>query len=73
MLSLPCGLNLNVQNYPSLVSELGTNTTEKQVACGKHRIPKSSGLFATDSPMPYRGLSLWVLGRAHDPLAHFRN
>lgn len=47
---LPCGLNLDVQNHPSLVSELGNKATEKQVTCGKHRIPKSSGLFATDTP-----------------------
>lgn len=47
---LLCGLNLDVQNHPSLVSDLGNKATKKQVAHGKHRTPKSSGLFATDPP-----------------------
>lgn len=70
---LLCGLNLDVQNHPSLVSDLGNKATKKQVAHGKHRTPKSSGLFATDTPppLPYQGLSLWVLGRTHDLLACF--
>lgn len=62
---------MDVQNHSSLVSDLGN--TKKQVACGKHRTPKSSGLFATEHPHALSRLVIVGVGRGvHDLLAFFR-